>query len=128
MGYNVLIVDDSPSMRKLIRRVVSLSGLEVHGFTEAEDGMDALEKLRAGNIQLVLTDINMPRMNGEELLRFLRIHPRLRRLPVLVISSDASEERVSRMIALGAKGYVTKPFTPEALGQSIEGCLAGGAV
>lgn len=125
---NVLIVDDSPSMRKLIRRVVGLSGLEVRDFLEANDGMEALEKLRGGDVQLVLTDINMPRMNGEELLRFLRIHPTLRRLPVLVVSSDASEERISRMIAMGAAGYVTKPFTPEALGQTIEGCIARGAM
>jgi two-component system chemotaxis response regulator CheY len=116
MPSNVLIVDDSPAMRKVIRRVLSLSGFETRMCLEAGDGLEALAVLQRVRVGVILTDINMPNMNGEELIEALSIHAVLKKIPVVVISTDRSEERLQRMMALGAKGYVTKPFVPETLG------------
>ena len=123
MAGNVLIVDDSPSMRKVIRRVLMLSGFEIGVCLEAGDGLEALAVLEQETIDIVMTDINMPNMDGEQLLERLAADPRFNEIPVMVISTDRSELRLHRMIALGAKGYVTKPFTPEALGAAMAGLM-----
>ncbi|MGO4213350.1 response regulator [Terriglobus sp. 2YAB30_2] len=119
MTRNVLIVDDSPAMRKVIRKVLMLSNFETQECFEANDGLEALDILRIEAVDVVLTDINMPRMTGEELLEQMSQDDILSQLPVMVISTDRSEERVRRMNALGAKGYVTKPFAPETLGVAL---------
>ncbi len=119
MPSNVLIVDDSRGMRNVIRRVLLLSGFETGLCLEAGDGLEALEVLEREKIDIVLTDINMPNMNGEELVEKLFADPWLCRIPILVISTDRSDERMQRMLALGAKGYVTKPFVPEQLGAAL---------
>ncbi|WP_263419119.1 response regulator [Terriglobus albidus] len=119
MTRNVLIVDDSPAMRKVIRKVLMLSNFETQECFEANDGVEALDILRIEPVDVVLTDINMPRMTGEELLEQMSQDDILSQLPVMVISTDRSEERVRRMNALGAKGYVTKPFAPETLGVAL---------
>lgn len=119
MTRNVLIVDDSPAMRKVIRKVLMLSNFETQECFEANDGLEALDILRIEAVDVVLTDINMPRMTGEELLEQMSQDDTLSQLPVMVISTDRSEERVRRMNALGAKGYVTKPFAPETLGVAL---------
>lgn len=121
MSYRVLVVDDSPAMRGFIRRVLDLSGIEVEEVLEAGDGLDALSILEERSssdenpVDVVLTDINMPRMSGEEFLLRLREDEDLRAIPVLVLSSDSSEARVSRMLAAGARGYLPKPLSPERL-------------
>lgn len=120
MALNIMIVDDSPVMRTFIRRVVGLTGLEVNKFCEAKDGEDALKSLRENWMDLVLTDINMPRMNGEELVRRMEGDELLRDIPVIVVSTDSSQSRVQHMLALGARGYVSKPFLPEALRDEVE--------
>jgi two-component system chemotaxis response regulator CheY len=124
MAYSVLIVDDSPVMRSFIRRVMTLSGFEVGECLEAANGEEALARLRDhGRIDVMLTDINMPKMNGEELLEQLGNDGRLRSVPALVISTDATKDRILRMISLGAEGYMTKPFSPEALREELERIL-----
>lgn len=123
MPYSVLIVDDSPVMRSFIRRVMDLSGFEVSHYFEAENGEEALAQLGAHTVDVILTDINMPKMNGEELLRRLAEQGRLEAVPALVISTDATKDRILRMIALGAEGYMTKPFTPETLREELERVL-----
>lgn len=123
MAYSVLIVDDSPVMRSFIRRVLGLSGFEVGECTEAGNGQEALSLLSAHRVDVILTDINMPGMNGEELLCRLRDDGTLRRIPAVVISTDATNERIVRMIELGARGYMSKPFTPEALRDELERVL-----
>jgi two-component system, chemotaxis family, chemotaxis protein CheY len=123
MPYSVLIVDDSPVMRSFIRRVLGLSGFEVGECMEAADGEEALARLRAHRVDVILTDINMPGMNGEELLRKLGADGVLKRIPAVVISTDATNERILRMIALGAQGYMSKPFTPETLRDELERVL-----
>ena len=123
MALNVLIVDDSPVMRVFLRKVVQLSGLPVGEYCEAGDGEAALETMRKRWMDLVLTDINMPRMNGEELVRQLEQDEMLRDIPVIVVSTDSSRERMDRMFKLGARGYISKPFLPETLRDLVEGIL-----
>ena len=123
MAYSVLIVDDSPVMRSFIRRVLGLSGFDVGEYMEAGNGEEAIEQLNAHQVDVILTDINMPGMNGEELLRKLGADGILKNIPALVISTDATKERISRMLALGAEGYMSKPFTPETLREELERVL-----
>jgi two-component system, chemotaxis family, chemotaxis protein CheY len=123
MAYSVLIVDDSPVMRSFIRRVMNLSGFEVGEYWEASDGEEALTQLREHVVDVILTDINMPKMNGEELLNRLEQEGLLRSVPTLVISTDATKSRILRMLSLGAEGYMTKPFSPEALREELERVL-----
>jgi two-component system, chemotaxis family, chemotaxis protein CheY len=123
MAYSVLIVDDSPVMRTFIRRVLTLSGFEVGECTEANNGQEALAQLSAHAVDIILTDINMPVMNGEELLRKLGADGILKTTPAVVISTDATNERILKMIALGAEGYMSKPFTPESLRGELERVL-----
>jgi two-component system, chemotaxis family, chemotaxis protein CheY len=123
MAFRVLIADDSPAMRCVIRRVVEMSGFAVDEFLEACDGADALERLRSGPVDVILTDINMPRVNGEQLLCLMQQEDLLRSTPVIVVSTDATEHRIQKMLALGAKGYITKPFVPEALRRELDRVL-----
>lgn len=123
MAFRVLIADDSPAMRSVIRRVIQLSGFEVEEFLEAGDGGDALRLLGREAVDIVLTDINMPNVNGEQFMRSLKAEESLRATPVIVISTDATAHRIKRMLELGAKGYVTKPFFPEALREELERVL-----
>lgn len=123
MAYSVLIVDDSPVMRSFIRRVMTLSGFEVQEYFEASNGEEALTQLGHHRVDVILTDINMPTMNGEELLRRLGADGVLKSIPALVISTDATRDRIFRMMALGAEGYMTKPFSPESLREELERVL-----
>jgi two-component system chemotaxis response regulator CheY len=118
-----LIVDDSPAMRAFIRRVINLSGLELAGYLEASNGIEALELLRTEWIDAILSDINMPEMDGEEFLRRVSTDELLREIPFIIISTDATDQRVQRMMALGARGYVIKPFRPETLRRELERSL-----
>jgi len=123
MELNVLIVDDSPVMRSFIRRVLDLSGLGIGHCLEAANGEEALILLNANWVDVVLTDINMPVMDGEELLRRMSGHDVLRSIPVVVVSTDRTECRIQKMLSLGAKEYVTKPFSPETLREKLERSL-----
>jgi len=123
MAYRVLIVDDSPAMRAFVKRVLEVSGFELSSCFEAGNRSEALDLLTREWVDLILTDINMPGMDGEEFLRQLEADPLFRELPVVVISTDATANRIQRMISLGARGYVTKPFTPEALRSELERTL-----
>jgi two-component system chemotaxis response regulator CheY len=123
MELHVLIVDDYPAMRNFIRRVLDLSGLEVGLCLEASNGEEALRLLEDNWVDAVLTDINMPQMDGEELLRRMSEHAVLNLIPVLVVSTDRTEGRIQKMLTLGAKGYVTKPFAPETLREELENTL-----
>lgn len=123
MAFQLLIVDDSATMREFIARVIALSGLDVGACLHASNGQEALDLLRSSWIDIVLTDINMPVMNGEQFLASMAADELLRVIPVLVVSTDGTRHRVARMMSLGAKGYVTKPFSPELLRSRIEELL-----
>jgi two-component system chemotaxis response regulator CheY len=123
MALQILIVDDSPAMRTFIRRVVRLSGIDVDRYFEAANGAEALEQLAANPVDAVLTDINMPVMNGEELVRRMRAAGPTQSIPVIVISTDATVNRIHTMQALGATGYLEKPFGPEQLRNELDRVL-----
>jgi len=125
MAFNILIVDDSPAMRRVVRRVVDIAGVDVGNYLEAGNGVEALVVLRTEWVDLIMTDINMPEMDGEELLLQVRNDPALATIPVLVVSTDRSEGRVRQMISLGADGYVSKPFLPATLSQEMYRLLGG---
>lgn len=120
MVFTIMIVDDSPVMRSFIGRIVRLSGLDVNDYIEAKDGAEALAQLRQTPVDIILTDINMPRLDGEELVRHLKQDPALSSIPVVVVSTDRTESRLKAMLELGAEGYVTKPFSPETLRGEME--------
>ncbi len=127
MAFKVLIVDDSPAMRKFIKRVLDLTGLEISECLNAGDGQQALDIMADNWVDIVLTDINMPIMNGEQLMEHISSNPILSTIPVMVISTDQSGTRLARMMSLGAKEYVTKPFIPEVLGDAMQRLLTGRA-
>jgi len=124
MAYRLLIVDDSPAMRSFVRRVIDLSGFELASCWEASNGIEALELLRTEWVDAILSDINMPGMDGEEFLRHLAADELLRAIPVIIVSTDGTDQRIERMLALGARGYVVKPFRPEVLREALEKTLA----
>jgi two-component system chemotaxis response regulator CheY len=123
MAYRVLIVDDSPAMRTFVHRVIEMSGFELSQCFEAGNGLEALEVLRNEWVDAILTDINMPEMDGQELLRRLSQDEMLRSIPAIVISTDSTSHRMASMTSLGARGYVTKPFLPETLREELERTL-----
>lgn len=119
-GPVLLLVDDSPVMRSFLRRALSVCGYPVGCYLEAGDGRQALQVLREKRADLVLTDINMPVMDGERLLAALREDAGLQSIPVVVVSTDATASRMQRLLDLGAAGYLTKPFVPERLAELLE--------
>ncbi len=123
MGFRVLIVDDSPAMRSVIRRVMVLSGFDLDECLEAGHGGEACGVLRNKPVDVILTDINMPVMNGEQFLACIREDTSLGSIPVVVVSTDATEHRIKQMMELGARGYITKPFFPESLRSELERVL-----
>jgi len=123
MAYRILIVDDSPAMRALVRRITTLSGFELSDCFEAANGQEALELLRREWVDAILTDINMPQMDGEEFLERLKSDDLLRSIPVIVISTDSTSKRIAHMLAMGARTYITKPFMPETLRERLEAVL-----
>ena len=115
-GVEVLWVDDSISVRKLASHFLRDEGLTAE---TAVDGLDALEKLREGRFQVVVTDLEMPRMHGYELLKEIRQDARFLGTPVIVCSSRSSEKHQQRAREAGASGYLTKPFTQETLASTL---------
>ena len=119
METRVLIVDDSATVRKVVRRVITQAGFAIDEFQEARDGRDALEKIRQTTPSLVVTDINMPEMNGLELIEELKKDPALCGIPCVVISTEGTQEIIDRVLQLGIVGFIQKPFRPEELAPVI---------
>lgn len=111
----ILIVDDSSMMRAMIKRVVKMTRVPVEEILEAGDGAEALRLLEAHDVQLLLTDINMPVMNGADLLRRLAKNDRWRDLTRVIISTDGSTQRREEAADLSVRCYLKKPFSPEVL-------------
>lgn len=118
LALNVLVVDDSAVMRKMIIRSLQLSGLPIGRISEAGNGKEGLEVLEQDWIDLALIDINMPVMNGEEMIEEIRKNPQMKDLPLIVVSTESSESRIEMLQKKGA-GFVHKPFNPTSLRETI---------
>jgi two-component system chemotaxis response regulator CheY len=114
-----LIVDDSSVMRKIVERSLRQAGLDPLQVHEAGSGMEALEVLRAAKVDLILTDINMPSMDGLEFVRQVRAQKLAEGVPVVMITTESSEEHVKQAILAGARGYIRKPFTAEQVKERV---------
>jgi two-component system chemotaxis response regulator CheY len=114
---NILVVEDSKTIRSMIRTSLEQAG----GFfvVEAGSGFEALKLLPTRQFALIITDINMPDINGLELIGFVTANPQYRNIPLLIVSTEKTEEDQKRGMALGASGYVAKPFTGEQLMASV---------
>jgi two-component system chemotaxis response regulator CheY len=121
--YNILIVDDSSTIRKIIIRCIQHTQIAVGKLFEAGDGEQALSILEVETIHLVMTDINMPKMNGMELLSRLKSDDRWKDLPVLLITTEGRVDTVLEAANKGAAGYVKKPFTASDIQAKIEPLL-----
>jgi two-component system chemotaxis response regulator CheY len=119
MAFNVLIVDDSSTMRAVVKKAIKVSGFDVGEYWEAADGEEALETLRRHWVDVVLTDINMPHLNGLELVAKMREDELLNSIPVIMVSTEGSEKKVQESIRLGASGYIKKPFQPEDIKRTL---------
>jgi len=113
MAYNILVVDDSLPMRAVIKKVVKASGFDVGSLYEAANGREALGVLKDSWIDLILTDYNMPDMDGLELLEAIKKDEILKEIPVVMITTEGSQQRIQTFMDKGAAAYVKKPFTPD---------------
>lgn len=112
-----LVVDDFATMRRIVRNLLKESGY--HDVEEAEDGAVALGMLKSKRFDFVISDINMPNMNGFELLRQIRAEPALKALPVLMVTAEAKKEDIVNAAQCGANGYIVKPFTKATLDEKL---------
>ena len=116
---NALIVDDSSVMRKIVERALRQAGLDPLVVHEAGNGAEGLALLRAKHIDLILSDINMPSMDGLEFLRQIKAQNLALGVPVVMITTESSEEQVKQAIQAGARGYIRKPFTAEQVKERV---------
>jgi two-component system chemotaxis response regulator CheY len=116
-SIKILVVDDFPTMRRIVRNL--LKELQFTNVDEAEDGAAGLEKLKAGSYGLVVSDWNMPNMDGLEMLKAIRSDPVLGKTPVLMVTAEAKKENIIAAAQAGANGYVVKPFTAVTLEEKI---------
>ena len=123
MSYNILIVDDSRTTRAVIVKTLNLAGISIGELYQAENGEDALDVLDENWIDLVLADINMPVMDGVEMISIMSKDGLLQTVPVVVISTEGSKTRIEEMRAKGVRAYVRKPCTPEVIKNIVEGIL-----
>ena len=116
-NMSILVVDDFPTMRRIVRSLLKELGFE--NVEEAEDGQEALTKLRAGGFEFVVSDWNMPNLDGLEMLKEIRRDPKLSSLPVLMVTAEAKKENIIAAAQAGANGYVVKPFTAATLEEKL---------
>lgn len=119
MALNVLVVDDSAVTRTVILKTLALTGLPIGQSRQAGNGAEGLAVLETGGIDLVFVDINMPVMDGEEMISRVRANPRWKDIPLVVVSTEGSETRIERLTASGVR-FIHKPFTPESVRDVVE--------
>ncbi len=123
MSYNILVVDDSSIIRNVVKKSIEMSGVDAGEIYEASNGDEALAVLRENWVDIVMSDINMPHMNGVELVRRMSEDRDMRAVPVVIISTERSETRIEELRKHGIKGYLTKPFRPEEIRDLVHGIL-----
>ncbi len=121
-SLKVLVVDDMSTMRRIIKNVLKQIGFS--NLVEAENGQDALTKLKAGDIGFIVSDWNMPVMQGIDLLRAVRADAELKHLPFLMVTAEGQKENIIEAVQAGVSNYVVKPFTAEALQAKLEKIFA----
>ena len=126
MAYNNLLGDDSLTARTFIARTLEIAGVPLSRVHQAGNGQEALDVLHREWVDLVFADINMPVMNGVELVRQMRANDLFKAIPVIIISTDRSTHRMNELQAAGVQAYLTKPITPEELKTTVERFLAPG--
>jgi two-component system chemotaxis response regulator CheY len=119
MGKNVLLIDDSSTMRKIIGRSLRQAGIEFDNIFEAGDGIEALALLENEKVDIILSDINMPNMDGISFLREKANRPAIKDIPVLMISTETGEDIIGEARSLGAVGSIKKPFTPDKVNEVL---------
>lgn len=119
MALNILVVDDSSLTRKAIKRIIEMLGLDLGQIFEAESGKEALKILDETKVDLVLADLNMPKMGGIEMIANMRDNEATNDIPVVVVSTESSTTRIEGLLANGARAYLHKPFTPEEVKEVI---------
>jgi len=117
-NIKILIVDDFSTMRRIIKNL--LRDLGYNNTSEADDGLTALPMLQTGNFDLLITDWNMPGMQGIDLLRTVRADPRLATLPVMMVTAEQKREQIIEAAKAGVNGYIVKPFTAQTLKDKLE--------
>jgi len=123
MESDVLVVDDSAAIRKILTRVLRQTGMAIQTIHEAGDGQEALTLMAQHRIDLVLSDINMPKMDGLQLLASLKASSQWNKVPVVMITTEGGETKVAEAVRLGAAGYVRKPFTADQIKEKLVGIL-----
>ncbi len=118
MGYNILVVDDSSVMRTMIIKSLGMSGVEIGEVYQSGNGKEGLEELDKNWVDLVIIDINMPVMNGQEMIENMRQNEEMSKVPVIVISTEGSEKRIAQLKEKGIR-FIHKPFTPEIIRDTV---------
>jgi two-component system chemotaxis response regulator CheY len=120
---DVLIVDDSAAIRKILQRVLRQTDLNLGEIKEAGDGTEAVEILKDRTFGLILSDINMPQMDGLQLLAKIKEMDHLKNVPVVMITTEGGQGKVMEAVQLGATGYVRKPFTADQIKEKLAGVI-----
>ncbi len=123
MPYNILVVDDSRTTRMIIKKTLNLAGISIGKLHQAENGKEALDILDNNWIDLVLADINMPVMDGVEMVNRMSADGLMQTVPVIVVSTEGSTTRIEEMRAKGVRAYIRKPFAPENVKSIVEDIL-----
>lgn len=123
MSLDVMIVDDSAAIRKILHRVLIQADVPLGKVIEAGDGQEALDKLKSAMVGLILSDINMPNMDGLQLLGALKNQESTKSIPIIMVTTEGSSAKVMEAVSLGASGYVRKPFTAEQIKEKLAGLI-----
>ncbi len=126
MAFNILVVDDSATVRSVMAKTFKVAGIDVGELHEAENGKQALDILAEHWIDLVLADINMPVMGGVEMVEKMCVDGLLKTIPVIIVSTEGSATRIEQLRAKGISGYIRKPFTPEILRNVVDDIMESG--
>jgi two-component system chemotaxis response regulator CheY len=125
MAYNILVVDDSQTMRAVLTKTICMAGVELGSVFEAENGKEALDILEKEWVDLVFADINMPVMNGVEMVKAMQKLGYMESTPVVVISTEGSKTRLDTLRDMGVRGFLRKPVSPELFKAVVDGVLLG---
>lgn len=123
MALDVLIVDDSAAIRKILQRVLNQAEIPLGAVYEAGDGLEAIEALKKNMVGLILSDINMPNLDGIQMLRQIKANDLWKGIPIVMVTTEGSQAKVMEAVNLGAAGYVRKPFTADQIKEKLTGLI-----